>query len=227
MKRWFAAISAAAAVGAAALALTLTGCSAATPQPGATASLPADAPLVAFYGDSYTRGSGATDPSQRWSTRIAEGRAWREINPSLDGLGFVNNRAELHADLPGEIIAADPDIVIITMGLNDVFSYERAGDGIREQIEQDFERLDDSLPDARIIVVEPFWYTAERPESLEVIIGWVRDAAEDIGAEHIAGASTWIQGREGEMADDGIHPNDAGYEIIAKKMDAALAELGL
>ena len=29
-----------------------------------------DAPLVAFYGDSYTLGTGALDPSNRWSTVI-------------------------------------------------------------------------------------------------------------------------------------------------------------
>ena len=29
------------------------------------------------------------------------------------------------------------------------------------------------------------------------------------------------------MASDGLHPNDAGYEEMTQKMDAALRELGL
>ena len=65
-------------------------------SPGAASD---NAPLVAFYGDSYTLGTGATDASRRWSTRIAESRGWREYNPSMNGLGFVNNREALRADL--------------------------------------------------------------------------------------------------------------------------------
>jgi len=208
-------------------ALLLTACSPFTAATPPDAELPADAPVVAFYGDSYTRGTGASDLSLRWSTRISRDRGWREVNPSVDGLGFVNNRDVLGADLPGEIIEADPDIVLVTMGLNDAFSYERVGDGIRDRIEEDLERLSTELPDARLIVVEPFWYTTDRPASIEAIIGWVKAAADEVGADYIPGASRWIQGREGEMALDGLHPNDAGYDLIAQKMDAALSELGL
>lgn len=193
-------------------------------SPGAASD---NAPLVAFYGDSYTLGTGATDASRRWSTRIAESRGWREFNPSMNGLGFVNNREALRADLPGLIIEAEPDIVIITMGLNDIFSYESEGGGIRRQIERDFERLRTELPDARFVVVEPFWYTRERPESLDVIIGWVEDAAAELGADYVPGASYWIQGRKGEMAADGVHPNDAGYDLLFRRMDAALTDVGL
>jgi lysophospholipase L1-like esterase len=211
----------------AASALLLSACS---PTAGASrtqADLPENAPVVAFYGDSYTLGTGASDASLRWSTRICEDRGWREFNPSVNGLGFVNNRDALRADLPGQIIEADPDIVFVTMGLNDAFSYDRAGTGIRDRIEDDFDRLASELPDARIIVVEPFWYTDERPESIETIIAWVQAEAEEIGADYIPGASRWIQGRDGEMASDGLHPNDVGYERMAQKMDAALTELGL
>lgn len=211
--------------GAAAMLLAITGC---TAQPsGTTGPEPADGPVVAFYGDSYTLGTGASDPSHRWSTRICEGRGWQEVNPSMNGIGFVNNRERLRADLPGQVIAAEPDIVIVTMGLNDVFSYDRAGTAIHDQIRRDFARLKEALPDARFVVVEPFWYTEERPDSLETIIGWVEQEADLIGADHISGASRWIQGRAGEMASDGLHPNDAGYDLLTAEMDAALAGVGL
>jgi len=181
---------------------------------------------VAFYGDSYTLGTGASTPANRWSTIISERRGWSEFNPSVNGLGFVNNRL-VGIDLPGLIIDDDPDIVFITMGLNDNFSYPRAGDGIKSQIAEDFERLTTALPNARFIVVEPFWYTDERPESVEVIIRWVEDAAAAIDADYITGVSRWIEGHPEWMASDRLHPNDAGYAEIARRMDAALAELGL
>ena len=202
---------------------------------GITRSAPSAAPqptgtgdTVAFYGDSYTLGTGASDPSVRWSTQVSQDRNWREFNPSVNGLGFVNHRSDFGAgDLPSQIIDVDPDIVFVTMGLNDNFSYGIAADDIRRQITLDLDRLSTALPDARFIVVEPFWYTDERPESVEVINGWVRDAAAAIDADYIAGASRWIEGHPEWMAADGLHPNDEGYAAMAERMDAALIELGL
>jgi lysophospholipase L1-like esterase len=185
-----------------------------------------DRPLVAFYGDSYTLGTGASDPRNRWSSVICELRGWGEYNPSVNGLGFVNNRA-VGLDVPALIVEQDPDIVFVTMGLNDNFAYERAGSGIRDQIVADLELLARELPDARLIVVEPFWYTDTRPGSVEVIIGWVRDGAERVGADWVAGASRWLEGHPEWMAADGLHPNDAGYAELARRMDAELADLGL
>lgn len=204
------------------LVLVLAGCTAVTPPAGD------DAPRVAFYGDSYTLGTGASDPSLRWSSIICAERGWQEFNPSVNGLGFVNNRAtDGEGDLPALVIANDPSIVFITMGLNDNFSYDRAANQIRLRITEDFTRLATALPDARFIVVEPFWYTDRRPESVEVIIGWVRDAAAAIGADYIPGASHWIEGHPEWMASDGLHPNDAGYAAMATRMDAELTKLGL
>ena len=185
-------------------------------------------PRVAFYGDSYTLGTGATSFDKRWSTVVSRERGWNEYNPSVNGLGFVNNRGfPANHDLPGDVIKSHPDIVFITMGLNDNFSYDRASAEIKAQITTDFTRLKDALPDARFIVVEPFWYTDERPKSLEVISGWVEDAAAAIDADYIPGASKWLTGHPEWMAGDGLHPNDDGYAEMARRMDAELAKLGL
>jgi len=187
-----------------------------------------NATKVAFYGDSYTLGTGASSESKRWSTIISTERGWSEFNPSVNGLGFINNRQNFgDGDEPSQVIADDPDILFITMGLNDNFSYDFAADQIKAQITADFDRLKKALPDARIIVVEPFWYTDDRPKSLGVISGWVKDAAATIGADYIPGASHWIEGHPEWMAADGLHPNDAGYAAMAKQMDAALKNLGL
>ena len=182
-------------------------------------------PVAAFYGDSYTLGTGATELGKRWSTIISRDRGWVEVNPSVNGLGFINNRFSV--DLPATIIAAEPDIVFVTMGLNDNFSYSEASAEIEAQITTDLERLRDALPDARFIVVEPFWYTDERPASLAIISGWVEDAAAAIGADYIPGASHWIEGHPEWMAVDGLHPNDEGYAEMARRMDAELTTLGL
>jgi lysophospholipase L1-like esterase len=221
-----------------ALIAGLAGCAApGTPAPGATTGAPPATPrpnpplpavpLIAFYGDSYTLGTGASSPAKRWSTIVCGERGWREDNPSVNGLGFVNNRAEDGVDLPAAIIAKRPDIVMVTMGLNDNFSYASASSEIHRRIDADISRLATALPDARLIVVEPFWYTDDRPASLGVIAGWVHDAAIRAGADWIPGASHWIEHHPEWMAADDLHPNDAGYAHMAVEMDAALAQLGL
>jgi lysophospholipase L1-like esterase len=199
------------------------------PQPqGGAAEPTGTGTRVAFYGDSYTLGTGASDPAKRWSTIVSRERNWNEFNPSVNGLGFVNNRSTFgKGDLPSMVIDARPQIVIVTMGLNDNFSYDSSADDIHAQIDDDFTRLRAALPDARFVVVEPFWYTDERPESVDVIAGWVKDAAGDIDADYIPGASRWIEGHPEWMADDGLHPNDEGYAAMAVRMDDELEKLGL
>jgi lysophospholipase L1-like esterase len=183
---------------------------------------------VAFYGDSYTLGVGATDPAHRWSSIVCAERGWREFNPSINGLGFVRNRHNFgDGDLPSQIVASEPDIVFVTMGLNDNFGFATDADRIRVQISTDLEYLRLALPMPRFIVVEPFWYTDDRPDSLSVITGWVKAAAEFIDAEYIVGASHWLEHHPEWMAADGLHPNDAGYDRMARQMDLALAGLRL
>lgn len=186
-------------------------------------------PVVAFYGDSYTLGTGASDPSKRWSTIVSADRGWNEVNPSVNGLGFVNNRDMLPAggDLVDAVIASDPDILFVTMGLNDNFSMPARADEVHAAIIADFTKLRAALPQTRIIVVEPFWYTDERPASLTTISGWVADEAVVIGADRIEGASHWIEGHPEWMADDGLHPNDDGYAEMARRMSDELDRLGL
>lgn len=215
-----------AVLGIVACALGLSSCAAGRPDGGAAPASPGQ-PVVAFYGDSYTLGTGASDPARRWSTLICDDRGWNEINPSVNGLGFVINRTGFSDDLIPRIIEADPDIVFVTMGLNDNFLMPDRAAEIEEAITDDLDTLAEELPDARLIVVEPFWYTDERPESVDQIIGWVRDAAQDVGADYIAGASHWLDGHPEWMAADGIHPNDEGYAAMAKRMDEELTALGL
>jgi len=183
---------------------------------------------VAFYGDSYTRGSGATVQELRWSTLLSEQREWSEFNPSVSGLGFARNRTIVGAgDLPSLIIADKPDVVIVTMGLNDNFTFDSQADEIRANIAIDLTRLATELPNARLIVVEPFWYTDERPASVETIIAWVQESAEAVDAEYIPQASHWLEGHPEWMASDELHPNDEGHAAIAENMSRALRLVGL
>ncbi|MEB0285500.1 SGNH/GDSL hydrolase family protein [Cryobacterium sp. 10S3] len=199
----------------------------AEPIPVTPAGSPGTGPVVAFYGDSYTLGTGASSPEHRWSTLLSIEHGWTEVNPSVNGLGFVNHRADVSEDLVDQVIAARPDIVIVTMGLNDNFSMPARADRIRSAITADFTRISEALPVARVIVVEPFWYTDDRPGSVQQIIEWVSAGAAAIDADYIPGASHWLDGHPEWKARDGLHPNDEGYRVLADRMDEALRSLGI
>ncbi|TQO19414.1 lysophospholipase L1-like esterase [Rhodoglobus vestalii] len=211
------------------LALGLSACTSAVvkDEPVIVAAAEHDGYRVAFYGDSYTYGTGATSEQRRWSTVLSEQYGWSEFNPSVSGLGFMRNRELFgEGDVPGLIIGDNPDAVIVTIGLNDNFTYKAYADELPGQIMSDFERLSMELPNTRLIVVEPFWYKTERPASVDVIISWVRDAAREVGADYIPDASYWVAGHPEWMASDNLHPNDAGHAEIAAQMDRALRTLG-
>ena len=221
------AVLAVAIVGVAVIAPTESGRAVPKSMHGAVAT-GVTGPLVAFYGDSFTRGALASSPDKRWSSIVSRDHGWREFNPSHNGLGFIRHRLLFgHGDLPDLIITQRPDIVIITLGLNDNFAFADSADAIHTQIGADFTRLKLALPDADFIVVEPFWNRDARPPSVDIISGWVKAAAADIHAHYIPGASHWIEHHPEWMASDDRHPNDAGYAAIALRMDVELAQVGL
>ncbi|EAR24137.1 hypothetical protein A20C1_11854 [marine actinobacterium PHSC20C1] len=210
--------------------LGLAACSsiAVSEEPLFVAAAESDGPRVAFYGDSYTRGTGASSQASRWSTVLSTENGWSEFNPSVSGLGFMRNRTLFgQGDLPSLIIADHPDVVIVTMGLNDNFTFDAFADELPGQILSDLSRLSTELPNARLVVVEPFWYKSERPASVEAIISWVRSAALEVDADYVPAASYWLAGHPEWMSSDNLHPNDAGYAAIAAEMDQALRALGL
>ena len=197
------------------------------PTPAPTADATGQRQVVAFYGDSFTHGQGASVSGRRWSTLVSDDHDWIEINPSISGLGFVKNRTRDAIDIVDTIVAAHPDIVISTMGLNDNSVMPGSAAEVHAAIEADFHALrhrDPRRPPhrGRAVLVEP-----GSPGSVDRIIGWVRAAAKEVGADYVPGASHWMDGHPELHEASGGHPNDAGHAMIARRMDAALAKLGL
>lgn len=181
--------------------------------------LPAGA-VVAFYGDSLTAGFGASSASSRWSALLCARHGWREVNPSISGLGFVQSRGS--RDVPGAIVAAKPDLVLVTLGANDLWIVAQRPREVETAIHADLRRLRDET-DAVILVAMPFSPISYRPAQLVTLEGWLRDAAREIGAGVIESAS-WMADQVG-MTIDPVHFNDAGERRMADLMDAALAEI--
>ncbi|MDM4763581.1 SGNH/GDSL hydrolase family protein [Galbitalea sp. SE-J8] len=194
-----------------------------TPTPASTA-IPRGS-RVAFYGDSYTVGFGATDPSLRWSTLLCADRGWIELNDAQGGLGFLLNRPSFGAgDRVDAIIAEKPDAVVVMLGLNDVLGGYGDDPRVAERIASDIDRLGayQRASGARLVVVEPMWFKAERPPGLQTVIDLVRAATVRAHGLFVAGASHWLDDHPDWFYSDGLHPNDAGYAQIALRLEGAL-----
>jgi hypothetical protein len=135
----------------------------------------------------------ASSPAKRWSTIVSRDHGWREFNPSHNGLGFIRNRSLFGTgDLPDLIIMKHPDIVIITLGLNDNFAFP-----IRRT--SSTPRSAPTSPDSSTpcptrasswsnrsgtpVTGHPRWTSGGR----------VKTAAAEIHADYILGASHWIE----------------------------------
>ena len=194
-----------------------------------TTPAPAPAPVAVFLGDSYTQGYGAVPVERRWSSLVAANAGWTEVNQGLGGTGYVTT-ADLHAcgldycptyveRVPG-VIAAAPDIVVVAGGQNDRWALAGSPDQVRAAVDATFAGIRQGLPNARMIAVGPS--TAEAPTALIVELdGWVRAAAERVGAEYVSLIEPVLI-EEAMIAPDRVHVTDAGYRALA---DRVLAQI--
>jgi lysophospholipase L1-like esterase len=206
----------------AAVMVAMTGCGA--HPTGAKHAARNDDPMpagsvVGFYGDSLTSGVGASAPERRWATLLSTREGWTEVNPSVPGIGFLQARAG--TDLPGQILAASPDLVIVTLGINDLWYVDSRGPELRAAIENDLRRLRSEAPDADLVVFALFSPLDVEPPQMTAINGWLRASAAEVDAVFLPKSAGWLPGHP-DWTVDGIHFSDAGNAEIATLIDDEL-----
>lgn len=179
-------------------------------------------PQVAFLGDSYTEGDGATSPSKRWSTLLSASRHWDERNFGHAGSGYINpgltgDGQGSYSSRIGNLAATVPTIVIVAGGQNDA---SVSGD-VSTAVANTFAALRKQLPKARIIAVGPTWPGSSPPQRITDVDAAVAAAAKANDAQYVRGLD-WLADPTGLMIADGTHPNDKGYALIAKHINAAI-----
>jgi lysophospholipase L1-like esterase len=202
---------------------------------GTTIPTDNDGPVdVAFLGDSYTYGIGATERSDGYAYLVAKAEHWTAKIVGLPGSGYVRaatDDGQRIADGIPAIIAADPKVVIVECGHND------ADDGINlSKVEpnafKDLRRLRTGLPNTKIVVLGPVWLS-KRPTKRAVAVRNAVHTAEtkisnSVWIDPIA--QSWFEGdRALHTGDDKTminyavgHPNDLGYQHIASVLEADL-----
>jgi lysophospholipase L1-like esterase len=207
---------------------------------GAAGSAPATAPVhVAFLGDSYTFGVGATTPTDGYAYLVAKHDAWNARVVGLPGSGYVRvairDGKNISAGL-ASVIAAQPQVVIVECGHNDAMpnvDYTQT----EAAALKDLGALRAALPEAKIVVVGPIWLNGYPDQKALYVRRAIHLAEQRISgtfwidpiAEHWFTGS-WIKhtGDDATMINYAAgHPNNLGYQHIARLLEADLRSLGI
>ena len=131
---------------------------------------------AAFIGDSVAAGAGASTPSKRWTTLLSTANGWTEINVAHAQTGYLRagSKAPCTADScpasrpPPQPRSAGVDLVIITGGANDLG--EDPATAVAS-VAATLTTLRTGLPNAQIVVVNPWWDMRQNNPALATYTG--------------------------------------------------------
>ncbi len=194
----------------------------------ANAHLRAPAPgehRIVFYGDSITDG-------------------WK-LDSYFPGKGYINRgisgqtTPQMLVRFRQDVIDLSPEIVVILAGTNDIAG--NTGPMTAEQIEANYASLAElaRAHSIRVIFssVTPIHnYAPQRqtmflqrsPEKILEINRWLRSYCEKNKLAYLDYYSAMVDDHgmmKENLADDGLHPNEAGYRVMAPLADAAIAKI--
>jgi lysophospholipase L1-like esterase len=224
-------LAAAVVVLAAAAAVLLStgtrGGAAPSPTPPPATHLVAGQPLVAFLGDSWTVGVGATG-RRGYVVRTAERLGWGYADFGVGGSGYSvpGPHHSLFAQRIPQLVAMHPDLVVVQGSLNERHSTPaRLGAAAASTLA----RLRGALePGTPILVVG----AAYNPGTADATIDWINaavsDAADAAGLPFVnPAAAGWLDPHDRGLWSDTIHPDDRGHQLVADALAPLLQALGL
>jgi lysophospholipase L1-like esterase len=178
---------------------------------------------AAFIGDSYTSGTGASEPQKRWTSLVSQKMGWIEHNFGRGGTGYRNTslNGPNYLGMLDEVAASYPDIVVVGGGQNDL-DRGAVNNQVSRAVADTYEELRRRLPNARIIAVGPS-YGAITP-SLIALDSDVQGAARAVGAEYISLiAPTPVLQPDMFIPPKLSHVNDSGHAAIADRITTTLS----
>lgn len=187
---------------------------------------------LVFFGDSITEaGRNLSDPHDLGEgfVKITAGKLrllYPEINFDICNLGVGGERTEELLARVGEVTALKPDVVVLEVGVNDVWRRFTDEEIVtEEQFEKNYSGIVKALKQcgAKVILIEPYVLDVKdkrrfRPY-LNTYIAVIREIARNEAAplvpldEIFNGVSQDI--RPEEFAADGVHPTHRGCRYIA------------
>lgn len=172
------------------------------------------------YGDSITQGFWCTDPDAAYPSLVGARSGWEAVN-----LGF-SGRVTTPED-GAEIVRAAPDLATVMIGINDCLQnvppdrFRANYAGLLDAIRRAAPRLPLTLVTPLAVLPGGRW-KAERADDYRRAIEEIVAARGDPHLRVLRGPD--LLPAERRYFKDGLHPNDAGFTVLAERLARALAE---
>jgi lysophospholipase L1-like esterase len=197
-----------------------------TKQPGIDPSTPQPAKpkrvVVAFLGDDWTAGIGASSRKHRFTTIVSHDLHLVERNFGADGTGYAKATSPEgdYASRVAGVVAAHPDVVVVAGGRNDKSDSSAT---VATRARSLFSTLHAKLPRATLVAIAPMWGDSNKPDAIQQIGNVVQDAVTAAGGTYLDLPDP-LHRRPRLMA-DAADPDDAGYAEIAAALEPGLKPL--
>lgn len=178
--------------------------------PSTITNYPSQGTTIVAFGDSLVEGVGATDGNDFVSVLS------RQLNEPIVNLGIRGDTTAAALARVDQVIAQDPKVVIVLLGGNDYLQKVSKAETF-----SNLNQIITTIHDSGAVVV-----------LLGVQGGVLRDVykseyealAESRGTAYVPNVLDGLFGKA-DLMSDAVHPNDAGYQIIADKVEPVVREL--
>lgn len=189
------------------------------PSSAQVTTTPSSAPTahvkVVFLGDDYTSGAGASSPRAGWTAQVATALHLDATTVAENGAGYLQQGVDgtAYQGLVDKVVAAEPDVVVVSGGRNDV---DYPAGQLSTAAQQLFTTLHTRLPDARLVAIAPWWGDSPHPPKLTKVDTAVQNAVEAVGGAYLDVPDA-LRGHPDWMADL-ADPDNRGYRAIATSL---------
>lgn len=188
-----------------------------SPSPSPQAQL-----VVAFIGDDYTTGVGASSPTKGFVPLLASKLGIPPHPFGVPGGGYAKPGSDgrTYVDVVDAVAAIKPSIVVVTGGRNDQADDPNT---LTAAVTTFFATLHSKLPSATLVAVTPFWGDSPAPSQITKLAGTVHDTVRSISGTFIDLLDPLLT--HSTFMADANDPNDAGYAAIASALAGRLQPL--
>ncbi len=184
-----------------------------TPAASGSTSVGAAPPVrVAFLGDDYALGKGASSSAKGFAALLSRELNLDETIVGSVGAGYAKATpgGSNYSDLVGKVVAARPDVVVVSGGRNDL--HDDVGT-LQSATKSLFTKLRDRLPDAALLAIRPFYGDSPHPDGLRAVDSAIKDGVTAAGGKYLD-IKDPLAGHQNWMRDD-TDPNNKGHQGIA------------